>query len=290
MKQEICNLCPRTCGIDRSKKQGFCKTSTRIRIARADLHFYEEPVISGARGSGAIFFCGCSLRCCFCQNFPVSRNTVGCEISEKKLADLFRELENKGAHNINLVNPTHYIPQILNALEIYRPKLPIVYNSHGYEQVESIKMLQGAIDIYLPDLKYHDPFLSERYSQAPDYFEHASEAILEMSAQVRKKFNDDGMLQSGLIVRHLVLPMAVYDSLFLLDWIKDNLPNDSMVSLMSQYTPFGEASKFPELNRKITAREYRHVSSHMLELGLDGYLQKLDSAKDVYIPTWNFRE
>lgn len=290
MMQEICNLCPRGCGIDRSEKRGFCQTAERIRIARADLHFYEEPVISGTRGSGAIFFCGCSLRCCFCQNFSVSRNTVGSEISEKRLSELFRELEDKGAHNINLVNPTHYIPQILNALERYRPKLPIVYNSHGYERAESIERLRGAVDIYLPDLKYHDSFLSSRYSQAPDYFEYASEAILEMAAQVRKRFDDDGMLQSGLIVRHLVLPMAVYDSLFLLDWIKANLPADSMVSLMAQYTPFGEASKFPELNRKITAREYRRVSSHMLALGLDGYLQERDSAKDAYIPIWDFQE
>lgn len=290
MMQEICNLCPRGCGIDRSEKRGFCQTAERIRIARADLHFYEEPVISGTRGSGAIFFCGCSLRCCFCQNFSVSRNTVGSEISEKRLSELFRELEDKGAHNINLVNPTHYIPQILNALERYRPKLPIVYNSHGYERAENIERLRGAVDIYLPDLKYHDSFLSSRYSQAPDYFEYASEAILEMAAQVRKRFDDDGMLQSGLIVRHLVLPMAVYDSLFLLDWIKANLPTDSMVSLMAQYTPFGEASKFPELNRKITAREYRRVSSHMLALGLDGYLQERDSAKDAYIPIWDFQE
>ncbi len=288
MNQDPCKLCPRQCGVARSRTVGFCKSSDELRIARADLHFFEEPVISGTRGSGTIFFTGCSLRCCFCQNFDVSRNTVGKPISVNRLADLFRMLEDKGAHNINLVNPTHFIPQIKDALELYRPPIPIVYNSHGYETVESIRSLNGYIDIYLPDLKYHDSFLSGRYSQAPDYFEFASQAILEMSRQVHKEIRD-GLMKSGLIVRHLVLPLAVYDSVSLLDWVKGNLPGDILISLMSQYTPFGEAEKYPELTRKITAGEYKRVLNHMLELGLDGFIQERNSAEELYIPTWDFQ-
>ena len=283
-----CRLCPRECGADRSRHPGLCGATDRVKIARAALHFFEEPPISGTRGSGTVFFCGCALRCCFCQNFEVSRGRVGREISVRELAGIFRRLEEEGAHNINLVSPTPYVPQILEALAVCRPKIPVVYNTHGYESLETLELLRGKVDIFLPDLKYRDPFLSERYSGAADYFERASAAILKMCGMAPRRFDEDGMMQSGVIVRHLMLPMAVYDTLAVLDWLKEHLPPDVPVSLMGQYTPFGELSAFPELTRKLTRREYARGKARMEALGLKGFCQELSSADKTFIPDWDF--
>lgn len=286
--ESTCQLCPRACGADRNKSTGFCGAPSNVKIARAALHYFEEPPISGTRGSGTVFFCGCALRCCFCQNFEVSRGRVGREISVEELTEVFRNLEEQGAHNINLVSPTPYVPQILQALDRYRPRIPVVYNTHGYETPETLELLRGKIDIFLPDLKYHDPFLSARYSLVPDYFDQASRAILKMCELAPRRYDDDGMMKSGVIVRHLMLPMAVYDTFAILDWIKQNLPDDVPVSLMGQFTPYGDLSAFPELTRKLTRKEYARGKAKMEALGLKGFCQDLSSADPAFIPEWDF--
>ena len=227
---ENCSLCPRNCHIDRTSSLGFCQSSSQIKAARAALHHWEEPCISGTRGSGAVFFSGCTLRCCFCQNYSISSETYGKEISEQKLAQIFLELQNQGAHNINLVTATQYLPSILNALDRIKDKLniPVVYNSSGYEKPETIRLLKDYVDIYLPDLKYFSSKLSQKYSKAEDYFKVASNAVRLMIEQTGKPvFDSDGILQKGVIIRHLVLPNCRKDSITLLHWIKETLPDKS---------------------------------------------------------------
>ncbi len=282
-----CNLCPNKCGVNRSIKKGICGASDKIRIAKFYLHKFEEPEISGTNGSGTIFFCGCSLKCVFCQNYELSRNQRGKDITVQELADIFKELENQNAHNINLINPTHYSDKIVQALKIYRPKIPIVYNTHGYEDIEILKEIDNYIDVYLPDIKYFSDKVSMRYTGKADYFEKASKAI-EFMANKKIVFGEDGLLKSGTIVRHLVLPQNTADSKKILDWftiIKDK----AYINVMSQYTPFGEIEKFPELQRKLTKREYDSVIDYALSLNIEKmYYQKFQSQSESYIPKWDY--
>lgn len=283
----ICSLCPRKCNIDRTKSSGYCGESEDIKIAKYSLFMYEEPCISGEKGSGAIFFSGCSLKCVFCQNYDISSLDLGRTITPNKLASIFKELEDMGAENINLVNPTHFVKGIIEALRIYKPNIPVVYNTHGYENEETINEISKYVDVFLPDLKYIDEKLSLKYSKCKDYFEKTSKAILLMRKLKEDKFDENGMMKQGLIVRHLILPLCTYDSIKILEWIKDNLPQ-TKVSLMAQYTPYAKASEYPEINRKITKREYNKVVSKYLELDIDGYVQDRESSSTVYIPKWDF--
>ena len=258
-------------------------------IARAALHKWEEPCISGVNGSGTVFFSGCSLRCVFCQNEQISRNPFGRQVDKKGFIDIMKRLEDMGAHNINLVNPTHFIPFLKDALEEYKPSVPVVYNSGGYERNESLKTLEGLIDVYLPDLKYVSPVLSKKYSNAENYFEFASEAILEMHRQTGEcVFDDDGIIKSGLIIRHLVLPGNISDSFRVIDFVADNLPKETCMSLMSQYTPMKKYDKMPELNRRLTTFEYEKVLDYFRRRGLENaYIQQINSARKQYIPDFS---
>ncbi len=282
-----CYLCPNHCPIDKNLACGACGTNGKIKIAKYYLHPFEEPIISGKNGSGTIFFCGCSLKCAFCQNFELSRNLRGKEISVNELADIFRQLELLGASNINLVSPTHYSDKIIQALEIYKPNIPIVYNTHGYENVERLKVLDKFVDIYLPDVKFFSPTLSKRYCGKEDYFAVASKA-LEFMFNKPFAIGDDGLLKSGVIVRHLVLPQNSADSKKIIDWFSD-FKYKACINIMSQYTPFGEIENLPELKRKITKREYNSVIDYAIEKGLtNAYYQDFESADKVYIPKWDY--
>ena len=287
-----CNLCPRRCGANRITRPGFCRCGRRAKVARAALHHWEEPCISGSRGSGTVFFSGCNLRCCYCQNSRISDGGFGKEISDGRLAEIFLELQDKGAHNINLVTATPFILPVLRALESVRSRLhiPVVYNCGGYERVETIRALSGAVDIFLPDLKYYSPELSQAYSQAADYFEAASAAVREMVAQAGAPvFGPDGLMRRGVIIRHLVLPGARKDSLRILRWIRENLPGGQyLLSLMSQYTPYIPLPEHPELNRWITSFEYESVVEEAVRLGLtDGFMQERSSAREEYTPPFD---
>ena len=286
----VCTLCPRQCRAQRTKQQnigGYCSMPSEPIAARAALHFGEEPCISGTRGSGTIFFSGCALGCVFCQNESISHKQYGKVISVERLADIFRELEQMGAHNINLVNPTHYAVSIRKALQLYKPKVPIVYNSGGYERVETLKSLEGLIDIYLPDCKYMDSSLSAALSDAPNYFEYASAAIREMVRQTGVvTLDEDGIAQKGTIVRHLVLPGHTANSMQVLDWLA-TIP-DSWVSLMFQYTPCGDLARFKELQRPLTRRECEKVWQYMSDLNLvNGYVQDRKSSGTKMIPEFD---
>ena len=288
---ESCNLCPRMCGARRDAKRGngYCRMGAMPVVARAALHFWEEPCISGTKGSGTVFFTGCSLQCVFCQNEQISvRREVGRPLTARELSDVFFRLVEQGAHNINLVNPTHFASGIAEALRFRPLPVPVVYNSGGYERVETLRMLEGLISIYLPDYKYRDSALSQRLSGAADYPEHAAEAILEMVRQTGPaSFDGDGMLQRGTIVRHLILPGHTRNSIEVLDWLKENLPEGTLVSLMAQYVPCGRAADYPEIDRRITKREYEKVQQHLFALGLDGYVQERKSAKKDFIPPFD---
>ncbi len=285
-----CNLCPRECDVDRSLKLGFCGATNEIKIARASLHHWEEPCISGSNGSGTIFFSCCTLKCCFCQNYKISCENFGKEISVEKLADIMLSLEQKGAHNINLVTATHYADKVIRALDLCRHKLkiPIVFNCGGYEKVDTIKMLDGYIDVFLPDLKYFDDSIAIKYSSAPNYFTISTSAILQMFKQTGKYKIEDNLIKSGVIIRHLVLPTHRKDSLKVLDWITQNFNTDDiLISLMSQYTPYRENKNFEELNRRISTFEYNNVVDQALTLGLKGFMQERSSAKEEYTPDFD---
>lgn len=294
MNYESCTLCPRMCGADRTKAPGFCGASHQIKAARAALHQWEEPCISGTAGSGTVFFSGCTLKCVFCQNYPLSHENYGKEISVTRLSEIFLELQEKGAHNINLVTATQYLPSIRLALKLARPALhiPVVYNSGGYERTETIREFSDCIDIWLPDLKYYDSGLSEKYSAARNYFPIASEAIKEMvrvSGGLAWDPEKPGLLKKGVVIRHMVLPGAKEDSIRLLHWIKNELPpGQFLLSILSQYTPFYKSSQYPEISRRITTYEYQKVVDTALELGLtDGYMQEKSSAKEEYTPPFD---
>lgn len=287
-----CGLCPRNCKVDRSISVGFCGSKNKIRTARAALHFWEEPCISGTRGSGTVFFSGCTLKCCFCQNHEISTGKIGKEITPQRLGEIFLSLQEQGAHNINLVTATHFLPWILSALDLVKHKLsiPVVYNCGGYEKTEIIDVLKDYVDIYLPDLKYYDSALSSRYSKAPDYFPAAAEAILRMVEQTGAPvFDSEGIMQKGVIIRHMILPGCKQDSIALLHWINDTLPKGHyLISLMSQYTPFYKSCDYPEINRRITTYEYNKVLDEAIALGLtDGFMQEKSSAKEEYTPPFN---
>lgn len=283
----ICSICPRHCNVDRSVNLGFCQSPDNFRVARAALHFWEEPCISGKEGSGTVFFSGCNLKCVFCQNNEISAENKGVEISDDKLISIFENLISQGANNINLVNPTHYAKRLAKVLSRWKSSVPIVYNSSGYEEVETLKALDGLIDIYLPDLKYIRAEKAMRYSKAADYFEKASAALLEMRRQVEDKFDGD-IMKSGMIIRHLILPQNTNSSIAVLDFIKSNFPN-TFVSLMAQYTPCGDLSEFPEINRKITKREYEKVVNYAFDNSFDKlFIQELSSADKSFIPKFDF--
>lgn len=283
----ICSICPRHCNVDRSVNLGFCQSPDNFRVARAALHFWEEPCISGKEGSGTVFFSGCNLKCVFCQNNEISAENKGVEISDDKLISIFENLISQGANNINLVNPTHYAKRLAKVLSRWKSPVPIVYNSSGYEEVETLKALDGIIDIYLPDLKYIRAEKAMRYSKAEDYFEKASPALLEMRHQVEDKFDGD-IMKSGMIIRHLILPQNTNSSIAVLDFIKSNFPN-TFVSLMAQYTPCGDLSEFPEINRKITKQEYEKVVNYAFDNSFDKlFIQELSSADKSFIPKFDF--
>ncbi len=285
----ICNACPRRCGVNREEKTGFCGAPQGFKVARAAPHFWEEPCISGERGSGTVFFAGCSLRCVFCQNYEVSHSSLGREITEDELLRLFDSLIEKGVHNINLVTPTHYTYQLASALERFKSPVPVVWNSGGYENVESLKRLEGLVDIYLPDLKYYDSAVSLRYSGAEDYFERASAAVLEMFRQVGTLKTDENFIaKSGIIIRHLVLPGNLSQTYKVFDWIADNLPPETAVSLMRQYVPFGKAKDMPPINRKLSSREYQLAKRRVLDCGFENcFFQKAESAEEIFIPDFD---
>lgn len=288
-----CRLCPRECGADRSVRSGYCKVSDTITAAKAMLHFWEEPCLSLEHGSGAVFFSGCVLGCVYCQNYDISTERYGREITEKRLAEIFFELQERGAENINLVNPTHFVPRIIEAIKLAKGnglRLPIVYNSGGYEKIGTLKMLEGLIDIYLPDVKYFDDGLAVRLSNAPNYFNTAIEAVDEMVRQTGKPVFENCKLLCGTIVRHLVLPGFYKDSIEVVKRLGERFGKEILFSLMSQYTPFGRVGKDPEftkMNRRITTFEYNKVLDAAIEAGLDGYMQERSSAKEEYTPSFD---
>ena len=290
MDYQNCRLCPRSCGVDRTAGQrGVCGMGDRITAARAALHFWEEPPISGERGSGAVFFSGCALGCDFCQNTEISHGRFGAEITTALLREIFEDLISQGAHNINLVTAAHFLPSILPALE---PKLPVpvVYNCGGYESVETLRALEGKVDIYLPDLKYAEAELASRLSRAPDYFEVACAAIDEMVRQVGPcRYGPDGMLEKGVVIRHLILPGQVQNSLKVLDYVAEHFPKGTvLLSLMAQYVPSGKVKHTPPFDRTVTAEEYEAVVDWLYMLGLeDGFLQEPSAATEDYLPDFS---
>ena len=285
-----CEVCPFRCKVNRLEgKIGRCGCKDKIKIALASLHYYEEPGISGNNGSGTVFFSNCNLNCLFCQNYKISQEGKGREVSIEELADIFLDQQKNGANNINLVTPTSYVPQIIEALKIAKErglKLPIVYNTNGYENVETIKMLNGYIDIYLPDLKYSDNELAVRLSNAPKYFEIATDAIKEMYNQVGVPiFNEDGIMQKGIMIRHLVLPNNIENSKKVLKWISEELPKEVYVSVMAQYFPTYKAKEDKYLNRKLTNKEYSEIEQYLYLLDIEnGYMQDLGKHEEEYVP------
>lgn len=288
-----CILCPRNCGVDRTTTLGVCQVSAKVKVARAALHFWEEPCISGTKGSGAVFFSGCSLHCVFCQNEEISHGKVGQEITIEELAGLYMDLQNQGANNINLVTGTHYIPQIVESVTIARKKglnIPIIYNTSGYETVESLRLLEGIVNTYLPDFKYMDNSLALKYSHAKDYPDVAKEAIAEMVRQCGKpQFDNNGFIKSGVIVRQLLLPGHVKDAKSIVKYLYETFGDRIYISMMSQYTPMPHiASKYPELNRRVTKREYDSLINYAIDLGVENaFIQDRAVAKESFIPEFN---
>lgn len=289
-----CTLCPRNCHADRmAGRTGYCGMTDKIYAARAALHMWEEPCISGCKGSGAVFFTGCGLRCCFCQNRDIAIGKDGCEIDVKRLAEIFLELQDKGAANINLVTGAHYVPQITAALDIAGEQgmgLPVVYNSSGYEKVETLKLLEGYVDVYLPDYKYADPLLAQQFSHAADYPEIVGNALAEMVRQTGPVvFDEEGYIKKGTIVRHLILPGHTRNSIQVLKYLKRAFGTQIYISIMNQYTPVYEQEKYRELNRRVTEREYEKVLNAALELGIEnGFFQEGETARESFIPAFDY--
>lgn len=284
-----CAVCPRKCFADRSVETGMCGVNEDFRIARAAPHFWEEPCISGEKGSGTVFFSGCNLGCVFCQNYDVSHRAFGKDVTEIQLMKIFDLLIEKGVHNINLVTPTHYAPKLARVLREYNSPVPIVYNSSGYECVEMLRKLEGLVDIYLPDLKYFDSSVSLKYSGAEDYFEKASEAVIEMQRQVGSLVLDEnGIAKRGIIIRHMVLPGNISQASKVFSWVRENLPEETYISVMRQYTPFGKAKNMPPIDRKLSAREYSIVKEKIYTLGFENcYFQSKESSTEDFIPNFN---
>ena len=289
---ENCKICPRNCKINRTKNIGYCKCNDKIKIALVSTHYYEEPCISKENGSGTIFFSNCNMNCIFCQNYEISQQGKGKEVSVERLADIMLEQQERKVNNINLVTPTMYVYQIIEAIKIARKKgliIPIVYNTNSYENIETIKALNGYIDIYLPDLKYYTDSLSIKYSNAPHYFENATRAIKEMKKQIPEyEFDENGTMKKGVIIRHLILPNYLQNTKNILKWIKDNFDDEIYVSIMAQYFPSYKAKEDEKINRKISMREYRKIEEYVYELNFkNGYMQDLVKNEEEYVPNFN---
>ncbi len=290
MSEYICRLCPRECGAVRNEQEGrgYCRLGNLPKISRCAPHYWEEPCISGTKGSGTVFFTGCVLSCVFCQNYAISQERRGRTVTVEQLSEEIKRLEAQGVHNINLVSPTPYIESIIRCFELYKPKIPVVYNTGGYEKPETLRRLEGIVDIYLPDMKYADAELAKRLSSCADYPKRALSAIKEMLRQTGAPvFDGDGIMQKGTIVRHLILPQHTKNSIAVLELLKREFGRDILVSLMGQYIPMGRASEFKELGRRITAREYDKVLAKYEELDLDGYVQELSSASESFVPDFS---
>ena len=293
---ENCMLCPHKCGINRmAGKKGRCKCDDKFKIALASLHMFEEPCISGENGSGTVFFSNCNLNCIYCQNYEISSLGKGKEITIEHLAKIFLKQQEKGAHNINLVTPTMYVFQIIEAIKIAKSNglnIPIVYNSNGYENTDTIKLLNGYIDVYLPDLKYYSNQLAKKYSHVDNYFETATKAIKEMYNQVGiAKFDETGLIEKGVIIRHLVLPNHIQNTKNILKWIKNNMPDDIYVSVMAQYFPTYKAKEDNLINRKLNKKEYNEVLNYLYSLNLEnGYIQELGEHEEEYVPNFDLSE
>lgn len=282
-----CNICPRKCNAQRESAQGFCRAPERFKLARAALHFWEEPCISGKNGSGAVFFSGCNLKCVYCQNYEISIGDKGTQISDERLIEIFEGLIDEGAQNINLVNPTHYATRLAEVLSKWKCPVPIVYNSSGYESVETLRLFEGIVDIYLPDFKYIRSEKAQRYSRAKDYPQVVKEALFEMRRQQPEDIFENGIMKSGMIIRHLILPQNTNSSLEIIDYIKENFES-TYLSLMAQYVPCGNLKDFPELQRKITKREYEKVVDYACQKRLQRvFVQELGSADKMYIPPFD---
>lgn len=286
-----CMLCGHHCGADRAENEtGFCSMGETAVLSKVMLHKWEEPCISGTNGSGAIFFAGCSLRCAFCQNWEISHMRKGLPVDIDRLRDIFDELADQGAHNINLVNPTHFVPFIQKAFKRYQKRIPVVYNTHGYDSLDALHRMDGIVDVYLPDLKYTYSLPARRYSSAPNYFEVAKVAIDEMFRQVGPvQYDENGLLKKGVIIRHLVLPGQIDSAKDVIDYVADHFEKGSVLfSLMSQYIPCGEATRYPEINRRLTQEEYDEVSQYLMDSPIDnGFMQELDSADEQYVPDFD---
>lgn len=288
-----CTLCPRNCKVNRNKGQvGFCNVENELRVARAALHFWEEPIISGENGSGAVFFSGCNLKCVFCQNHQISSDNFGKKITVIRLSEIFLELQEKGANNINLVTPTHFVPLIIKALEIAKSKglaIPIIYNCSGYENIETIKLLDGYIDIYLPDFKYYDDKYALKYSKCNNYFEKASKALEEMIKQVGPfVLDENNLLKKGVIVRHMLLPGLVEDSKKIIHYLVDKYNDEIFISIMNQYTPTNHLEKYPEINRTVSDAEYNELIDYAIDLGIkNGFMQEGETQKTSFIPEFD---
>jgi len=295
MKYDLtyCNLCPRKCNADRTKSAGVCKSGVLPRVARSALHFWEEPCISGSgsgkKGSGTVFFSGCPLKCIFCQNEKISHENAGADITAERLSEIFMELEEEGACNINLVTPTHWACVITEALDIYRPGIPVLYNCGGYESVETLKMLEGYIDVWLPDIKYADPVLAEHFSKAADYPDVAFKAVREMLRQAGNPVLDsNGIIRKGVIIRHMVLPLHVKDSERVMDRIAEEFGTGVWMSLLFQYTPVIKSEKYPELNRTLTMRERKRAEDYLERKGFrNGYIQEPGNTDASFIPDFD---
>lgn len=288
-----CTLCPRNCHVDRVAGQaGYCRTTAELVVARAALHHWEEPCISGEKGSGTVFFSGCAMGCVFCQNHKISRGMAGKKITVERLSEIFLNLQGQGAHNVNLVTPSHYVPQIVEAVTAAKDgglHLPIVYNSSGYEKVETLRLLEGHVDVYLPDLKYMASDIASRYSNAADYFTYASRAVDGMLRQVGEPvFDADGMMTRGVIVRHLALPGCLDDSTRVIKYLYETFRDSIYISIMSQYTPLSPVEGYPELNRRISEREYNALVGYAIALGVEnGFVQEGEAALESFIPEFN---
>ncbi len=292
---EKCQICPHECKVNRIQgKIGRCKCNDKIKIALASVHMYEEPCISGKNGSGTVFFSNCNMNCKFCQNYEISQNGKGREIEISELAKIFIDLQNKNVHNINLVTPTTYVYQIIEAIKIARKqglKIPIIYNSNGYEKVETLKVLEGYIDIYLPDLKYYSDEIAKKYSKVDRYFEIATKAIKEMIRQVGIPiFDENGMIQKGVMIRHLVLPNHLQNSKNILRWIKENIDENVYINVMAQYFPTYKAKEDELINRKLTRKEYKEIQKYFYLLNFkNGYIQELGEHEEEYVPNWEIK-
>ncbi len=289
-----CKICPHECNINRTEGQiGRCKSKDKVKIALYSTHNFEEPCISGEKGSGTVFFSNCNLNCVFCQNYEISQESKGKEIEIEELVDIFLKQQEKDVENINLVTPTSYVPQIIEAIKIAKGKgleIPIVYNTNGYEKVETLKMLEGYIDIFLPDFKYYYNDLAKKYSKVDNYFEITTNALKEMQRQVETSvFDENGIMKKGMIIRHLVLPNYIENSKKVLKWIKENMNDDIYVSIMAQYFPTYKAKEIDEINRKLTNDEWKEIESYVEELGIEnGFIQELGEHEEEYVPKWEY--